>query len=68
MPNQVKPQDSVHSQNGSEIGTLTGSTHRCRMEGCTGRRVTVRWPDGKFTHPCTKGLTTRPDGSYQIGG
>lgn len=57
----------VYSHDATEVGAATGSTHHCRMEGCTGRRVTVKWPDGKVTHPCTKGLTTREDGAFQIG-
>ena len=47
-------------------GETTGATHHCRMEGCTGRRVTVKWPDGKITHPCSKGMDALPDGSLKI--
>lgn len=57
----------VYSRDGASVGLTTGSTHRCQLEGCTGRRVTVKWPDGKITHPCTKGLETRADGAQQIG-
>ena len=33
----------------------------CRMEGCTGRRMYVRWDDGVVTFPCSKGVRqTRP--------
>jgi len=38
-------------------GALTGAHHRCQMEGCLGYRLTVRWPDGHHTRPCTKGMT-----------
>jgi hypothetical protein len=38
-------------------GTTTGRTHRCDLEGCTGICIAVRWPDGKITWPCTKGMT-----------
>lgn len=48
-------------------GALTGTTRHCRLEGCTGRRLGVRWPDGKITWPCSKGLILRKDGEYQIG-
>jgi len=37
-------------------GTCTGGTRRCPLDGCTGLRVGVRWPDGKLTWPCTKGM------------
>ncbi len=40
----------------SDPGVATGSTHECQMEGCSGVRVTVKWPDGKVTYPCSKGL------------
>lgn len=32
----------VESRDGSERGTLTGMTFPCRMEGCTGIRLTVK--------------------------
>lgn len=56
----------VYNTAGTEFGLTTGSTHHCRMEGCTGRRVTVKWPDGKVTHPCSKGMETQPDQSMRI--
>lgn len=43
-------------------GTATGSTHKCQMSGCTGVRVTVKWPNGTFTYPCSKGLLPFLDG------
>jgi len=46
----------VRSRDFQSQGHTTGSTHRCQLEGCTGIRVTVRWRDGKHTHPCSKGL------------
>lgn len=46
----------VQTRDRQTTGVATGATHHCRMEGCTGVRVTVRWPDGTFTHPCSKGL------------
>lgn len=56
----------VYSFNGKEIGIATGSTRRCQLEGCLGIRIMVRWPDGKATWPCTKGLTAYKKG-YRIG-
>lgn len=47
-------------------GKVTGSTRRCQMEGCSGVRVMVRWPNGKITWPCAKGLKLRKDDHWQI--
>lgn len=46
----------VLNYEGTEKGICTGGTYRCQMEGCLGLRVVVRWPDGKITRPCTKGM------------
>jgi hypothetical protein len=37
-------------------GHTTGGAKRCALEGCTRARVGVRWPGGKLTWPCTKGM------------
>ena len=63
----MKKGTKILSRDGHDIGTATGSTHHCRMEGCLGLRVTVKWGDGKITHPCSKGMKNLPDGSMQIG-
>lgn len=47
-------------------GTLTGARSACRLEGCTGVRVSVKWDDGSRTRPCSKGLKRRNDGTLQI--
>ena len=39
-----------------EKGLLTGSQRLCQMEGCRGKRLYVRWKDGRITMPCTKGM------------
>ena len=31
-------------------------THRCAMEGCTGARYHITWPDGERSAPCGKSL------------
>jgi hypothetical protein len=46
----------VVSRDGNDKGRLTGGSRNCRLEGCTGRRLEVRWPDGKLTWPCSKGM------------
>ena len=47
-------------------GVATGGMFLCRLEGCGGVRVAVRWPDGRVTYPCTKGMTERMPGIWQI--
>ena len=46
----------VIARGGRKIGRTTGNEKCCNLEGCTGRRLHVRWKDGKFTWPCTKGM------------
>ena len=42
------------------------ATRHCRLEGCTGLNLHVKWKNGKYTWPCTKGLKVRKDGHLQI--
>ena len=42
---------------GKLLGEVRG-TRRCRLAGCTGIQLVVRWPDGKRTYNCTK--ATKP--------
>ena len=46
----------VKNRDGDMEGTLTGGNHQCRMEGCRGTRLVTKWPDGKRTFPCTRGM------------
>lgn len=50
----------VLSRDGKVEGVAMGSRRRCQMEGCTGRRLGVRWPrkggKARTTYPCTKGM------------
>ena len=61
------PERRVFSSDGKASGLVTSGGYRCSMEGCTGLRLPVTWSDGKHSRPCTKGMTTRPDGHLQIG-
>lgn len=66
---QASPfQQRVFSTDGSTFGILTGGSRRCRMEGCLGRSLAVRWQDGQLTYPCSKGLIDLSSGSMQVGG
>lgn len=55
----------VWTRCGKTVGVVTG-TGLCRMEGCGGTRLHVKWPDGKRTYPCAKGCTSRDNGDLQI--
>lgn len=59
--------DRVVDRDGQETGTVVGMGFGCRMEGCRGSRIPTRWPDGKRTYPCTKGMTSEGPGEWSIG-
>lgn len=49
-------------------GVVVGKGKPCNLESCGGWRVCVRWPDGKHTWPCSKGLVDGPEqGTERIG-
>lgn len=52
------------SRNG-EIGRFTGGTRRCQLGSCNGICFRVKWPDGKTTWPCSKGMRIRSDGASE---
>lgn len=54
--------EEVVSRDRAMTGKATGGTRHCRLEGCTGRRIGVRWPDKHITWPCSKGMVYSPDG------
>ncbi|MCI0564856.1 MAG: hypothetical protein MN733_40840 [Nitrososphaera sp.] len=45
-----------------EPGLTTGGIRQCGLDGCRGVRIGVRWPDGKLSWPCTKGMEKTPNG------
>lgn len=51
----------IESRDGKLVGEVTNAGQPCRMEGCTGIRLSTRWPNGRRTFPCTKGLGQRGD-------
>lgn len=55
----LKKGTKVLSRDGKQEGELTGGRRRCKLAGCTGIQVGVRWGDKKVTFPCTKGLEPR---------
>jgi hypothetical protein len=47
------------------VGQTTGATRPCRLEGCCGVRMVVKWEDGQVTYPCSKGMVWR-DSAWHI--
>lgn len=66
LPELDNPKFRVFSKSGRSKATPTGGTYLCRLEGCRGMRVVVRWSNNIITHPCSKGMKTRKDGNWQI--
>lgn len=47
-------------------GTSTGSRRPCTLEGCNADRIFVRWPCGRRTWPCIKGLEQIGPNEFKI--
>ena len=62
---KINQGEKVKSSMGVETGITTGHTRHCQMHGCNGIRIDVRWPDGKLTRPCSKGMDYK-NGEWQI--
>lgn len=60
----MKRGTKIYSRNREE-GFATGGERRCFWE-CPGRRIAVRWPDGRLTYPCTRVMIKNRDGSWTI--
>lgn len=56
----------VLSSTGDEIGVVVGSGRLCQLESCGGWCLPVRWPGGKLTWPCSKGMS-EVQGSTDLG-
>lgn len=55
----------IYNRSGDRAGEIT-KTSLCRLEGCGGIRLHVRWDNGKRTYPCSEGCTIQSDGSLRI--
>ncbi len=56
----------VHARKPSKtVGATTGGERSCQLEGCGGRQIAVRWPNGKLTWCCTEGMV-EGEKSYRI--
>lgn len=62
----IEPDAKVHSSTGVEVGRATGNYHECSMHGCGGQRVSVRWPNGQITFPCSKGMIKERGGDWRL--
>lgn len=64
----MTPGDRVWSRDEADQGTVTNvhGPGTCRLEGCGGTRVTVRWPDGHITYPCARAIEARPQGGWKL--
>lgn len=56
----------IVSRDGSTEGTVTRADMPCRLEGCTGVRLSTKWDTGERTYPCSKGVDERADGKLVI--
>ena len=51
----VRTGQTVISRGGAMIGQVVGE-RACTLESCGGLCLGVRWPNGRLTWPCTKGM------------
>ena len=61
MSNQLSRGTIVLTARSASVGILTGGHRPCALDGCTGLRLATRWPDGRLTFPCTKGMAFDPN-------
>lgn len=67
---EAEPQryDLIFSGDHSILGViLNHDSGACRLEGCRGHRMYVKWSDGTVTYPCSKGVSSVCVGLYEIG-
>ncbi len=55
------------SRDGKMVGKIVNRhSYRCRMEGCLGWRICVKWPDEHHTYPCECGCRSIDKNTLQI--
>ncbi len=67
MRNVIPRGKHIYDRLAKTKGVTTGGNRPC-FEGCPGKRIGVRWADGKLTFPCTVDMFTREDGTRQLKG
>ena len=59
--------DFMLNRDGTMRGEIRNLHSRpCNMEGCTGHRIHVRWPNNRSTYPCSKGCKVVDSTTWQI--
>lgn len=66
MEKAIKEPPTVWSKGRETAGKATGGERVCQMSGCTGTGIVVRWPSGKITIPCTKGMKKTGENEWEI--
>ena len=61
----IEPGTPVVSRDSELTGHTNRTYFRCCMEGCTGLRIAVKWPDGHWTYPCSRGMNYN-EGKWKI--
>lgn len=59
----------VYGVKGTKFEKVCGrvtNTSACRLDGCSGCRLHVLWPDGHRTYPCAKSVKARANGDLEI--
>lgn len=59
----------IYGRAGTSFAKVCGkvtNTSMCRLEGCSGCRLHILWPDGHRTYPCAEAVKTRDDGDLEI--
>ena len=60
--------DYILSKDGRIKGEIRNLCSRpCRIEGCAGVKMHVKWPGGQSTYPCSKGCTRIGPHLWRIG-
>lgn len=59
--------DECLSRDATDTGRFTGSNYPCRLAGCTGVRLGVKWSNKSVTWPCSKGLKKLEISKWQLG-
>lgn len=67
MQSEANPKgEKVLGSDGASEGHTTGGSYACRMEGCRGTRLAVRWRDGTLSYPCTHGMNMVDKTTWKI--
>lgn len=58
---------TVRNRTNTETGVVaTGNEVHCTLEGCRGVKAAVRWPGGKLTYLCSRGLGSAKKTTFKL--